>query len=209
MNKIQLTSLIILLSIYVPSQAGRWNIGASVGRAWGDAESSELNSRLSNAGISASINSIDNERTMTEIFAGYEFTPRWGAELSYVDLGEVAASINGTITGINDYFDSGRDIYPQTATGWRLSGVYRYPLGGKTQLSAEAGAFNWTTDYTLQAGTRTREVDEDGIDISYGVGVEFGQWILEGGVVGQVNWKRYTVNDETIDVLAFGVSYRF
>jgi len=209
MKNRQIVSLAILLLINGSALSGQWMIGGSLGQAWGSADSGELNNELVGRGINATISGIDNNRIMTQVFAGYEYLPRWGIELGYVDLGDVSASINGTISGINDYFATGQDIYPQTATGVQLSSVYRYPVSGSLQLTGRVGVFNWTTDYTLETNTVSQDVSEDGTDIIYGIGVESGSWIRHGGIVSQLNWERYKINGETIDVLSVGVSYRF
>jgi len=209
MKNIQMTGFIILLLINSSALAGQWMVGGSLGMAWGNASGGELNDQLLSRGINATINNIDSNRIMAQIFAGYEYLPRWGVELGYVDLGDVSASINGTITGVNDYFARGQDIYPQTATGWQLSSVYRYPVSGSLQLTGRVGVFNWTTDYTLESNTVSQDVNEDGTDISFGMGLESASWIKQGGIVRQLNWERYSINGENIDVLTIGVSYRF
>jgi len=209
MKIIQGTALIILLLFNSSLLAADWMVGGSLGVAWGDADSVTLNNELVDRGINASVSGIDNSRMTGQLFFGYEYMPRWGVELGYVDLGDVEASISGTLTGINDYFTIGQDIYPQTATGWQLSSIYRYPVSGKFQWTGRVGVYNWTTDYTLNTATASQKVSEDGIDILFGIGMEIGSWIKHGGIVSQVNWDRYKVNDEAIDVLGFGVSYRF
>jgi len=209
MKNIQIVSLATLLFINGSTLAGQWMVGGSLGMALGSVDSGELNNELVVRSINATISGVDNSRIMTQIFAGYEYTSRWGVELGYVDLGDVSASINGTSTGIDDYFSIGQDIYPQTATGWQLSSIYRYPVSGSLQLTGRVGVFNWTTDYTLETNTDSQDVSDDGTDIVYGVGVESASWIKQGGIVSQLNWDRYSINGETIDVLAVGVSYRF
>lgn len=209
MKSTQVAGLIILLFINYSVQAGQWMIGGSLGVARGGASSGELNGELESRGINATISDVDSNRVMAQIFAGYEYTSRWGVELAYVDLGDVSASINGTITGVNNYFANGQDIYPQTATGWLLSSVYRYPVSGQLQLTGRLGVYSWATDYTLQTNIASQDISEDGTDISYGIGLESGSWIKRGGIVGQLNWERYSVNGETVDILALGVSYRF
>lgn len=205
----QAAGLITLLLINGSVMADQWMVGGSLGLAFGDASGSELNNQLTDRGISATVGGIDAERTMLQLFAGYEYLPRWRVELAYVDLGDVEAAINGTISGINSYFTSGQDIYPQTATGWQLSSVYRYSMSGRLQLTARLGIYNWTTDYTLESATRSLAVSESGTDLSYGIGLETGRWIMAGGIVGQVNLDHYSINNEAINVLAVGVSYRF
>ncbi len=209
MKKKQVTGYIFLLLFSGVAQAGDWIIGASVGMAWGEADSASLNQQLVGRGINATVSGIDSSRVTTQFFVGYEYLPRWGVELGYVDLGDVEADINGTLSGINNYFTSGQDIYPQTATGWQISSIYRYPVSGMFQWSGRIGLYSWDTDYTLQSPVNSQNVSEDGMDAIYGLGLEIGQWIKRGGIVGQVNWDRYSINGESIDVLSFGASYRF
>lgn len=209
MKIIQVTGLMFLLLFSRSLIAADWKVGGSFGVAWGEADSATLNSELVDRGINATVGGIDNTRMATQFFVGYEYMPHWGVELGYVDLGDVEADINGTLSGINDYFTIGQDIYPQTATGWQVSSIYRYPVSGKFQWTGRIGVYNWTTDYTLNTTTASQNVSEDGTDIIFGIGIEIGRWIKHGGIVGQLNWDRYSVNDETIDILAFGVSYRF
>jgi len=209
MKRIQIVCLITLMFINGSTLAGQWMVGGGLGIAWGGEDSAELNNDLLDRGINATISDVDSNRIMMQIFAGYEYLPRWGVELGYVDLGDVSATINGTITGVNDYFEIGQDIYPQTATGWQLSSVYRYAVSGSLQLTGRVGVFSWTTDYTLETNTVAQDVNEKGTDIIYGVGLESGRWIKQGGIISQLNWERYSINGEAINVLVFGVSYRF
>jgi len=209
MIKTQVMSFTFFYLFSVLAQANQWIVGGSLGVAWGEADSSSLNKQLTDRGINATVSSIDSNRIASQVFVGYEYLPRWGVEVGYVDLGDIEAAINGTLSGINNYFTTGQDIYPQSATGWQVSSIYRYPVGGKLQWSGRLGIYSWTTDYTLQALNNSQKVSDDGMDVIYGLGLEIGEWIKSGGIIGQVNWDRYSINGESIDVLGFGVSYRF
>ncbi len=67
------------------------------------------------------------------------------------------------------------DVHPNTAQGWQLSGGYRHSLNYLPQLrvAARLGAFVWRSEYSLKGGTTSREVDEDGIDLSFDLGWAF------------------------------------
>lgn len=199
--------MLVLLS--GSAQAGRWLAGGSFGIAIGETDMDALNEELLSRNINAVATSADVKRTAQQLYVGYDFLPNWGVELGYVDLGDVEASINGTIQGLTDFLDVAEDIYPQTAEGWRLSGVYRYPVSGKLQLNGKAGIYQWATDYTLDFGTIPRDISEDGTGFSIGLGLEAGQWIMRSGFVGLVNWDLYQVDGESINVIALGVAYRF
>jgi len=199
----------VLVLLSGSAQAGRWLVGGNFGIVTGEQDTGALNGDLLSRNISATVTSSDVERTSQQLYVGYDFMPNWGVEFGYVDLGDVEVSINGTIQGISDFIDQAEDIYPQTAEGWQLSGVYRYPISGKLQFMGKAGIYQWTTDYTLDFGTIPRNVSEDGTDFSIGFGLEAGRWITQSGLVGLVNWDLYQVDGESINVIALGVAYRF
>ena len=184
-------------------------VGGNLGIATGEADTNTLNNNLLSRGINAQASSSDVKRRAQQLYIGYDFIPSWGVELAYVDLGDVEVSINGTVLGVDTFLDQAENIYPQTAKGWQLSGVYRYPFSGKLQLMGKAGIYQWTSDYTLELGTIPREVSEDGVDFSIGFGMEAGQWIMQSGFVGHINWQFYQIDGELIDFVALGVSYRF
>jgi hypothetical protein len=209
MKKILTTSLMILLLISGPALASKWMVGGSIGAAVGKTDENEMNQELIDKLINARIGGVDNERLTGRLFVGYEFTPRWGVELGYVDLGETSAYVEGTSTGINNYFADGQYVYPQTAKGLDLSGIYRYPVNGMFQLTAQAGVYAWNSEYTVDTNFGSRDVSNTGFDLTYGLGVEVGRWIRRGGFVGQFNWNQYQVNSQYIQTWTAGVSYRF
>ena len=201
--------LVILLLLSEQALAGRWLIGASVGIASGEKDTDTLNADLMSRNINAQASSSDVQRMTQQFYIGYDFTSNWGMEFGYVDLGEVEVSVSGTVIGVAAFLDQAEDVYPQTAEGWKLSGVYRYPVSGEFQLMAKAGAYQWTSDYILQIGAVSRDVSEEGTGFSLGFGLEAGKWIMQSGFVGLLSWDLYRVDRESVNVLAIGVSYRF
>jgi len=194
--------------------AGEWNIGANYGVATGDTGTSDLNKDLAAQGLNATADSSDDTRTAWTLYMGYDFLPNWGVEGGYVDLGEVTTSFSGTATDIDTFLAASSDIHPNTAQGWQLSGVYYYPFEALPQLKAKArvGAFFWESDYTLHGVTAFRNVDESGTDISFGLGLK---WMLDQfdwtppGLSANVNWDRYSIDGEPIDLFSVGLAYRF
>lgn len=208
--------MLIAASVLIGHQAvaGVWSVGAGYGWASGDTGTGDINSDLRAGGLDAQASSSDDTRGMWQAFMGYDFTPRWGVEAAYVDLGDVETTFSGTAVDIDTFLAASSDIHPNTAQGWQVSGVFRYELGLLPQFRgvARLGAFAWESDYELKGNGSSRDVDEDGIDLTLGLGLELGldriSW-MPSGFVTHLKWDRYNVDNEAIDALSVGLSYRF
>jgi hypothetical protein len=185
--------------------AGEWIVGASLGKAQGDTSASELNSQLTALGLNATASSTEDNRTAWQLTLGYHYTPRWGVEIGYVDLGKIKTSFSGTTTDINTFLVSSSDIHPQTGQGWQMSGLYRHPLTERIAAKAQLGAFAWSSDYTLSSTTASRNVTSRGVSGFAGVGVEYE--VLRNTVT-HLDYQRYTIDGEPISVISVGLSYR-
>jgi len=187
------------------TKVGSWWVGGNIGSARGDTNASDLNNQLTDQGLNATASS-DDSRKAWQLFLGYQDTPTWGVELGYVDLGEVDTSISGSVTDINAFLASVDDIHPQTAQGWQLSGVYRYPIKQHIWLVLRGGILDWSSKYKLKAAGASRTVKSSGKSGTYGLGAE-----MEMNEVtrASINYGRYSVDGESISVLSAGVSYRF
>jgi len=193
--------------------AGEWNIGASLGSARGDTGTGDLNRELAARGLNATASSSDDSRTAWRLYFGYDYTPNWGVEAGYVDLGEVTTTFTGTATDIDAFLAASGDVHPNTAQGWQLSAVYRQVLGSpRLHAVARLGAFAWSSQYTLQGVGSSRDVDERGTNLSVGLGLQMGldeiAW-MPPGFAGHLDWDRYSIDGEPIDLLSLGLSYRF
>jgi hypothetical protein len=188
------------------SWAGDWTVGGSLGRAQGDTAASELNYQLAAQGLSATASSSEDSRTAWQLYVGYSYTPSWGMEVGYVDLGKVKTRFSGTTTDIDTFLSTASEIHPQTAQGWQLSGHFRYPLGERFAAKARLGAFAWQSDYTLATSTVSRRVTRNGLSGFGGVGVEY---TLLHDTVAHLGYGRYDIDGEPIAVVSVGMSYRF
>lgn len=210
-------SLVVLTAAWVlmssQAEAGAWSVGAGYGWASGDTGTGDINSDLRSSGLNAQAKSSDDTRDMWQVFMGYEFTPRWGVEGAYVDLGDVDTTFSGTAVDIDAFLSSSTDIHPNTAQGWQLSGVFRHELGFLPQFRGvgRLGVIAWESDYTLSADGTSWNVSDDGVDLTLGLGLELGldriSWMPQGFVT-HLRWDRYNIDDEPIDTLMLGLSYR-
>jgi hypothetical protein len=187
------------------SYGGDWMVAGSLGMAQGDTAASELNSQLSALGLNATASSTEDNRTAWQLTLGYQYTPRWGVEVGYVDLGKVKTSFSGVTSDVDAFLTTTSDIHPQTAQGWQLSGVFRYPLAQQFGAKARLGGFVWNSDYTLSTATVSRNVSSYGSSVFAGVGVEY---TVLRNTVTYLDYDRYTIDGEPVSVLSLGISYR-
>lgn len=214
MSRLNIIALALLFSVSGTGVAGEWTIGANLGRAQGDTGTGEINRDLEDSGLDASAESSDDSRNAWRIFLGYDYTPNWGAEVAYVDLGDVDTTFSGTTTDIDTFLSASDDIHPNTADGWQLSGVYHRELDFLPQLQATArvGLFAWSSDYTLKGGGSSRTVEKSGTDLTYGLGLNLDLASVSAippGYHASFAWDRYEIDNETVDLLSLGISYRF
>ena len=188
--------------------AGSWVIGASFAIITDDDDNS-LNSQLVDSGLNATANTNDTFRVVSQLYGGYDFSNRWGAELGYLDLGKVETTFTGTAVDIETFLNSAQNIHPQTAQGLLISAVHYIPIDSGTRVKARVGMFDWQADYTLQGGGAERSVNQNGTDISYGVSLEMGAWRRKNEMLGHIKWDHYSIDKEGIGVLAVGFSYHF
>jgi len=196
------------------AQAGDWRVGLGLGTARGDSGIGDLSDRLREHGLDARAISSDDDRFAWRLRLGYTFTPRWGVEAAYVDLGDVEATFTSSTEDIDTFLSLSVDVHPNTADGFLVSGVYRHALGNYLPLQAvaRAGAFVWSSEYDLNCLTRSRKVKENGTDLSFGLGVELGLenfGALPPGMALGLDWQRFKIDDEGIDLFSLGLSYRF
>ncbi len=111
---------------------------------------------------------------------------------------------SGMATDINTFLSAANDIHPQTASGWKLSGVYRHPLGKDFTASANIGVFAWQADYSLSTTAVERNVTSHGVDGLFGVGVEY-QVYPETSL--HVDYEVLDIDGENLSVFSLGGGY--
>lgn len=203
--------IIAVLFLLIHSEsalAAKWIIGGSLAAAKSENDDALLNSQLAASGLNATAKTDDDIRIRWQLYAGYDYAERWGIELGYMDLGKVETTFTGTTVDIETFLNSAQDIHPQTAQGWLVSMIHYIPIDYGTRVKIRIGMYNWAADYTLQGGNVTKSVSQDGSDISYGIGLELGEWHT-GGAIGHIKWEHYSIDNNDVGVIAFGFSFSF
>jgi hypothetical protein len=205
--------LLLACTVALGQESGHWYFGLNLGNANGETGAGDLTTQLTERGLDAEASSEDDNRFAWQLRLGYALTPDWGLEIGYVDLGNVKTTFTGSALDIDAFLSASSDIHPNTANGFLFSGVYRYPLGWIPRLAAEvrAGAFIWSSDYDLNGTTSSLRVDENGTDLSFGLGLSLGLDqldLLPPGMAAHLEWQRFDLDDEWIDMFSLGLSYR-
>lgn len=112
MKKILMAVAIAGALVAAPASA-QWYVDGGVGSA-----TAKMGSSNPAAGIT--VNGNSSRSTSWKILGGYQFTPNWGAELQYTDLGSYKYSIN-------DASGTGNGNY--RANQWSFAGTGTIPFG--------------------------------------------------------------------------------
>jgi len=143
--------------------------GVAIGRAHGSIPS--LNTTV--LGIPVTAAADKTNETSYKLYGGYQFTPNWGLELGYADLGSGYSS-NVTIGGLPGVVTAKADTWYVAATG-TLPFRNGFSLLGKIGMASSHVA---AADLCL-AGTCFSMGSESRSQAMYGVGLEYafaGKW---------------------------------
>jgi OmpA-OmpF porin, OOP family len=178
LKRVVFASVAIMLFAVAGTAAAQGYIGAGAGITKAESD------------VCAGLSNCDDEDTGMKIFGGFKFNPNVGLEASWVDLGEVSASVpGGTATGEVD--------------GFGLAVVGMIPLNEKFGLFGKVGAYMW--DSTVSA-PGFGSVSDDGTDIMFGGGVN---WNLTTRFGLRAEWERFDIDGDNIDFISIGAQFNF
>lgn len=187
------------------SRYAGWRVGASAGSAISMLDRADVQRRFTDAGVDAEILSYDGQDVALEIFARYDFTPHWGAQISYLDLGELETRFNADPAEAEALMEAAKDEYPVAGDGFVLAAVGRAG-DGAWQLSGSLGVFlSVNRDIEIGLGNQTLTAEGPGVAalIGAGAGYTFARrWQLHADV------RALDLNGWIVAPL-IGASYRF
>ncbi len=136
----------------------------------------------------------DEKDTMGKIYLGGYFTPNFGAEIGYTDMGD--AQMAGGRT---------------SAQGINLSLVGRVPVGERFSLFGKLGTTYGRTRVSALPGTGVVSGKESGWGPAYGVGVN---WDITSNWSAVLEWERARYRfagggREGVSATSLGVRYNF
>lgn len=178
-------AILLLASGGVLAQAGPYLAGAlgqSKFKEWCDTGGS----------TDATLPACDDKDASWKILGGYRFNRYLAAEATYIDWGEVSATVRITATGQ-------RIDVAASQVSYGLAAVGTLPLGERFELFGKAGFLN-----TEQETTSARTVTRDETELHYGLGMKYAfsrNWALRG------EWEN--TEKLKVELLSIGVEYRF
>jgi len=158
MKKILIAAAVAGAFVAAPASA-QWYVGGGVGSA-----QAKLGAYSPAAGVSANGNS--SRDTSWKIYGGYQFTPNWGVELQYTDLGRY----NYTVSAAGS---SGNGTYK--ADQWGIAGTGTLPLANNFSLFGKLGfsANHVSASSVTVAGVTAQPSSGNKTDLLAGVGVNY------------------------------------
>lgn len=166
-------------------------IGASLGSA-------KANDACDDLDEVSFVGSCDERDTAGKLFAGYQFTPIWGVETFYTDLGEAKAK--GTISGnpATAKFD---------ADGFGVAATATWNINEQFSVFGKLGVLRWDVEGKASIANLSATDDDNGTDVMFGIGAGY-SFTENLGV--RVEWERFNdVADADIDLLSGGIVYSF
>jgi hypothetical protein len=196
MKKIIITFLLIFLSS-VSFAEDRFYIGV------------EVSNNEYDTGVSAvSGATLDDEDTGYAIVGGFKLADNIDLEFGYRDFGE--ASLKGdsgdtfTFNGTDYVFTASATIKAE-ADSFFLGVKPSHNLTDNVQVFGRLGFHAWDSKLSVSSGTSSSDVNEDGTDPYYGVGLsaKFGN-----GFVAEASYNTYETDDDITSLSGF-IGYRF
>jgi OmpA-OmpF porin, OOP family len=173
----------------VSAQDAGFFVGGSIGQSDTD---EEITAGLIDSG------SVDGKDTAWKIFGGYMFNRNFGVELAYIDAGEV--SYSGTFFGL-----------PVTGgkvelTAFNLAAIGVLPLSEQFSLFGKVGLFKWEAEFNDVTGGTPMSGDDDGTDVSFGVGLQY-NFSRNLGV--RAEYEFFQTDDADASLISVGVVWKF
>lgn len=151
-----------------------------------------------------SIGKCEDNDNAWKLFAGYQFTPNWGLEGSYVDFGEFSDRAGDLLT-VKAQVD---------ALGLAVVGTA--PYSEQFAVFAKAGAFRWDLDLRADSTVfppYSAAVDDDGTSLQLGIGAKF-NFTPNFGMRAEWEWYQDigdpdTTGKDDINLLSLGLFASF
>lgn len=186
-NKIRALSLATLLAVpFSPAMSGEFYLGVGAGSA----DYKDINCPT---GFDC-----DTSDTGWKLLGGYQFTPIFGVEAAWADLGEV--TLNGTAPGGAAFSGKGE------GDGFLLAGTVGWPATDRFRLYGKLGGFFYNSKFTSTVGGVVNEdLDESGTELMYGLGAQYNFTERFGA---RLEWERFNdIDPKSVNQGPFDIDY--
>ena len=139
--------------------------------------------------LGSGLTSCDDTDSGFKLFGGYKFNPNFGAEVAFVDLGEIKATGPGGTARLE-------------SDGLQLAAVGRFPINPQFDVFGKLGLFMWDISASGPGGS----LSDDGTDIMIGAGVS---WHFTRQLSLRGEWERFDIDGDDVDLLSVGLQFNF
>lgn len=175
---------LILASALAQAQDSGFYLGGALGK-------SKLKEWCTGETPTIRFTGCEDSDTSWKLLGGYRFNRYVGVEASYIDWGEVTASVN-----------TGAEVAAKQHS-YGLAAVGTLPLGERFELFGKAG-FLMTEQETRRITPSPSTVDRDESELHYGLGARF---LFTRNWVARAEWEN--TDKLKVEMLSVGVEYRF
>ena len=185
-----LFAALLLVAASAHAQGSGFYLGGALGQSklteWCDTGGS----------TTATLPACEAKDTSWKVLGGYRFNQYVAAEATYIDWGEVTATVRSNATGLTVGVAASQISYGLAVVG-------TLPLGQGFAFFGKAG-FLKTEQETTRGGSPASTVDRKETELHYGLGAKYTftkNWALRG------EWEK--TEDLKVEMLSIGVEYRF
>ena len=187
LDRLFLFIALLLASALAQAQGSGFYLGGALGQ-------SKLKDWCSGASATAFFNACNDTDTAWKLLGGYRFNRYVGVEASYIDWGEVTASV--TVSGTVAEVAAKQQSYGLAAVG-------TLPIGERFELFGKAG-FLMTEQETRRITPNPSTVDRNESELHYGLG---GRFLFTRNWAARAEWEN--TDKLKVEMLSIGVEYRF
>jgi hypothetical protein len=202
--------LIMALLAWMPASHA-WMTTYHAGFLLGDSSQSVSNSdierSLNNENWSTDNLSFTEDSKIKKLYGGFYFTPNFGVQLEYIDLGKV--NIKGTGLASNEeqeFADALAGAIPSFGEGVALSVIGRFPIWGNFVIQDWVGLFGWKNEVEVDLPNGQYTGDDNGLNFAVGVSLEY---LLSDVVSARIEWERFNQDGDGINILGAGMTFYF
>lgn len=189
----------------VADEASPWLLGAQFGSARGSAGAADISGEPSTVNYDVTATVGSKNRLGWRVFTGYRFTNYLALQIGYTDLGKVGSRFGDYPRPIPSLEASRGGA--QSAHGLDFGLQLKAPVTERLAVSVRGGAYRWKLRQSMAALDggldRSRQQDSDAF---FGAGAEV---YLLADLSSTVEWVRYEVAGEPIELWTVGVLYRW
>lgn len=179
------------------------NFGLTDGNDSGGKLENDLNRRTP-AGRDVNV-SLDDTDLGFKAFVGYRFNSPFAIEVGFTSLEGPDSNIDTPVVDGNLIADV-RELHPLTGRGPTASFLAIPFERDRLSTFAKLGFWYWEADIDVRLGNTSVKNDPNGWDFIAGLGA---QYRMFDELSARLEYERYFLDDNGVDMLSIGLTYRF